>query len=147
MKSFKLNKPLIRKIIKHITEEPNRYSQEYIIRVGEPEKPINPNNYNCFHTFPACGTAACLGGWACILSRKRPHKEWFINQLPLGGKALGLSDERQEILFSANPEIDWPTPFNSRWLRATIPSQEVKVAVAMLKKVIETNGKVLDVER
>jgi len=61
----KLNVSLLRRIIRHLSEEPKRYNQsQWGIQVDPAEKP----------EAPACGTQGCIAGWAVLLNV--PQELW-----------------------------------------------------------------------
>jgi hypothetical protein len=106
-----------------------------------------------------CGTAACIGGWADILSapsaserdiriRGRVNLDRAANALGLGGSSFWgeyLRDEATErmVLFTGDPADNWPEPFAKQWRRAKTSKAQAKIAVAYLDHIIET-GKVLE---
>ena len=59
-----INVPLLRKIKRHIQEEPRRLKMRFW---GRKVDPLGRGK-------PPCGTQACLAGWAVLLSI--PRKEW-----------------------------------------------------------------------
>jgi hypothetical protein len=145
MKQQKLNVRLIRRIIKHILAEPKRYCQEDTIANGEPGELILGVNYN--QKFATCGTAACIGGWAYLLSEKHPTSHWdTCTILDKGGRALGLTDYQQEVLFTGLPGAEWPQPYAENYRKAKTPAGRTRTAVRLLEKVIETKGNVLSIE-
>ena len=143
MKKPKLNKKLIRKIIKHITDEPNRYLQSEVIVTGKPGDFVHGYDSYDGQKLVSCGTAACIGGWAYILNRKRPKLHAY-DILDPARHDLGLSLERANVLFSGEPSLEWPPPYNKQWAAARTPKARAKVAAALLTKVNDTNGTILD---
>lgn len=135
----KLNVRLVRKIIRHILAEPLRYWQEWTIDTGTPGELIRSSGQR----FAKCGTVACIGGWAYILSTTRPRLKWSSTLLDKGGKALGLSDYHQSILFSGIPSYDWPQPYARQYDAATTPRARARVACRLLEKVIDTKAAIL----
>lgn len=106
-----------------------------------------------------CGTVACIGGWADILSApnesaRRYRMNGRVN-LDRAADALGLSGEdfwneyagdvrtERAVLFTGDPDEHWPEPFATQFLEADTPSQIAQVAVAYLDQIIAT-GKVLE---
>src|SRR4051812_24586244 len=95
MKQPKLNVRLIRRIQKHILEEPRRFFMKAILAIGVPgshewdevKGGWNPSDLS--DTVPPCGTAACLAGWTGLLSGKtlkqtaRLSFKWFGTKLGL----------------------------------------------------------------
>lgn len=111
-----------------------------------------------------CGTAACIAGWACVLSGAMDAGELMRRERASGAEyqtieitakgALGLDDDDAEVLFDENPagRLDWhedserdggwPEPFASQWEDST-RSQQPQIAVAYIDHIIST-GKVLE---
>lgn len=142
----KLNVRLVRKIIRHILAEPLRYWQEWTIDTGTPGELIGDwraHRGSGGQRFAKCGTAACIGGWAYILSTTRPRLKWSSTLLDKGGKALGLSDYHQSILFSSMPSYDWPQPYARQYDAATTSRARARVACRLLEKVIDTKAAIL----
>ncbi len=144
----KLNVRLVRKIIRHILAEPLRYWQLWSIDTGTPGELIGGG---FGQRFAKCGTVACIGGWAYILSTSRPRLDslkcrelkWCRTLLDKVGKALGLSDYHQSILFSGSPSYDWPQPYARQYDAATTPRARARVACRLLEKVIDTKAAIL----
>lgn len=111
-----------------------------------------------------CGTAACIAGWACVLSgrmdeqelrrRERGPLEEFETIEQTATQQLGLSPDEAEILFTETPagtrqdwyedgerDDGWPSPFAEQWEEGDLPQAEI--AVAYLDHIIES-GKVLE---
>ena len=142
----KLNVRLVRKIIRHILAEPLRYCQEWTINTGTPGELIGGSGSDSGgQRFAKCGTAACIGGWAYILSTTRPRLKWSSTLLLLdkGGKALGLSAYHQNILFSGRPSYEWPQPYARQYEAATTSRARARVACRLLEKVIDTKAAIL----
>lgn len=118
-----------------------------------------------------CGTAACIAGWACVLSEQvsieEARKLGRDGEIVRGGdvvhvsdaarQALGLDDREADVLFTALPEGEWedyddaggdvfsggwPEPFATQW-RTCRTDQQSAIAVSYLDHIIET-GKVLE---
>ena len=100
----KLNKPLLKRIIKHIAEEPLRYIQDSWVE--------SRTKATWGEEAPACETAGCIAGWAVFLST--PKKNWLriIYKQERGSdsdyirtkarKLLGLTHDEALALFSPN---------------------------------------------
>lgn len=141
---MKLNVKLINKVIKHIEEEPRRFDMDCWIYENE-EAP--------------CGTSCCIAGWALILNRKRIPKNHNerervidLDKFPYSNselitkracKALGTSIKNASSLFLEN---HWPVKYRSKYFGGKALKKE-KVhtrAIALLKEVIKTKGKILE---
>jgi hypothetical protein len=110
-----------------------------------------------------CGTAACIAGWACVLSgamdaeelkrRERSDADEFALIDITAKGALRVDDDEAEILFTENPagerrdwdedddehEGGWPQPFAGLWDN----DRDAATAVAYLDHIIET-GSILE---
>lgn len=91
-----LNVRLLRRIERHILEEPKRMSMKFW-RITDPDI-IKIQNL----AVPPCGTVACVRGWADEISGG------------FHGDALGLSDDQKVLLFYTE---EWPDHFNQRIYR------------------------------
>ena len=87
---------------------------------------------------PRCGTVACIGGSAQFLAKGKD-----------ANKVLGLTYEQADTLFygwEADDEstIGWPEKYVARYAKAKTTLSKAKVAVALLKEVVKTEGKILE---
>lgn len=77
---------------------------------------------------PECGTAACIAGWANLLTgSKRPAAYVRARRI------LGISARMSRRLFSA---MQWPSPFHIQYDQATTPRQRAKIAAARIEHLI-----------
>jgi hypothetical protein len=97
----KLNVKLLRRIQKHILEEPKRFWMGWWETSSIPD--VNP---------APCGTTACIAGWALALSGERIAD---YNPGVRAARILGLSADGYNKLFFS---YAWPEPFLSRYERA-----------------------------
>jgi hypothetical protein len=109
MKLPKLNEKLIAKVLKHITEEPKRYDQN-IVAIQKGTAAVEYNTLKNSH-FPSCGTKACFGGWAVLLSApnwkklfREDGREGF--SLGVARELLGLTDMEGDFLFDVTSSAD-----------------------------------------
>lgn len=146
----KLNIELFKAVRDKIATTPEAYDQSVFARPSDSAP---------------CGTAACIAGWACVLSgamdseelkrRERAHGAEFESIETTAQAALGIDDDDAEVLFTENPagqrydwheddERDggWPDPFASQWDYGT-RSDRPRIAVAYLDHIIAT-GSVLN---
>jgi hypothetical protein len=109
---MKINTRLLRRIQKHI--------------LTIPKKLFDMDNWSevVFNRGKECGTAHCIGGWACALKGSKYFGHADAKAL------LGLDDEQATRLFMGD---SWPRGFGG-W-KAT-PQQ----AVARIDKFIESKG-------
>ena len=155
MNESRLNIELLKKVREKIATTPEAYDQSVFAR---PESAA------------PCGTAACIAGWACVLSgemstdelkrRERSHGAEFESIEITATRVLALAEDEAEVLFTEDPagerkdwydddedwydddERDggWPEPFATQWEDGAAPE---RIAVAYLDHIIET-GKVLE---
>lgn len=133
----KLNVRLLRKIQRHILEEPRRFAMSISALHGEPGTALD--NY-CFSdgdepgTFPACGTVGCLAGWANILTGARKGNE---DSIARAAKQIGVKStpswEDHPLFFAPN----WPAPFARKYRKAKTPKTRAKIASARIEYLIK----------
>lgn len=128
----KLNVKLLRKIQKHILEEPRRFMMASYVRWGKPGAriPREQRLPDQSHIFPACGTTACIAGWANILSGEPPYR---AADPRLAVKRLGIKAEQAVPLFA---DLAWPDPFRDRYRKAKTPAQRAKIATERIEHLI-----------
>lgn len=123
-----LNFDLFRKVIEKLETSPEAYDQGDVAR-KDSRSP--------------CGTAACIGGWADILSapseRQKTARMAGHVSLARARDALGLASFSG--LFAANPESGWPKSFAQQWRTATTARERSQAAIGYLTHIIKT-GKV-----
>lgn len=132
----KLNVRLLRRIQRHILEEPRRFFMEGVIATGTPGKLFE--SFDLFTDLasrvPACGTAACIHGWTALLSGKTPNQTARL-KFSWSARKLGLPENMYNDLFIADY---WPEPFNVQYIKAERPSQRAKIAAARIEHLITT---------
>lgn len=138
-KNPKLNVRLLRKIQRHIIEEPRRFFMGGVVATGTPGSEFTKwacYAYDLAETVPACGTAACIHGWTVILSGKTPAQVYHLS-FEWSLRKLGLlpSWENENRLFICD---DWPGPFRERYRNAKTPKQRAKIACARIDHLIKT---------
>lgn len=115
MKKQKLNVRLLRKIQKHILEEPRRLEMgAWGYRIG---------SFSARHYGPPCGTVGCIAGWALWLNGIDPTgadvsaKSAELLGLPPSGR-LGEVTQEQHVLFYTD---HWPTKYRHQFNKAKTP--------------------------
>lgn len=127
----KLNVKLIRKIQRHITEEPRRFFMGWYLAKRKNWKEVRTNgSSDLSKTPPPCGTAACIAGWANIFSKNRD-----VTDTVAASKALGLNCLIANVVFY---DWNWPAPFGRQYEIARNPKQRAKIACARLDHLIKT---------
>jgi hypothetical protein len=136
-KQPKLNKKLLMEIRDHVLEEPRRLVMwNWRIDSDGPGDTYEDDNAMEVE-FPSCNTAACIGGWACILSKVESAN---LNYAATARELLGLDDVQAGNLFSY---AAWPQPFSDQYTEASTPQARALVAANFLEKVIESDGAIL----
>lgn len=155
----KHNFRLLRRVIKHIKEEPKRLNMDILSHHVEAFDP----------DFPPCGTQGCIAGWACMLTGTKPRM--YDNFMwGKGRKLLGLTSEEAKRLFNvpaeavsihetevddpdcyynweseedkeAEAKLYWPYKFAKRYENATTARGKVNATVARIEHFIKTKGK------
>jgi len=93
----KLNVTLLRKVMKHILEEPRRLRQsEWLAKKGDAYYKHVPRKER-----PPCGTVACIAGWAVELSGVEvptsPHVSTLALNLLVKGNDYHAEDLRDKL--------------------------------------------------
>ena len=129
-----INVRLLRRVAKHISEEPLRLDMERIVRRGDDIK----------GTPPPCGTTACIAGWAILLAKKKDISGYSDNHFPIiAGRPWDVTDARYLIggmttyLFFVG---SWPRNFSEAYRKALTPRERADVAVARIEHFIKTKG-------
>jgi hypothetical protein len=123
-----VNVKLLRKVKQHILKEPKRFLMSTIDTHGEPGQRTGYGG-----VFAKCGTAACICGWAGILSGINTCDIRFRNV----AKILGLNGPQADRLFEPGK---WPLEFqggtNDDGKRET-----ARIAAKRIEHFIKTKGK------
>jgi hypothetical protein len=93
-----INVKLLRKIQRHILEEPKRLDMECFID--------RKADYVTVHEFPKCGTVGCIAAWAVTCSTK--EKVPYSKIADRARKLLGITYLQADRLFYASR---WPERF------------------------------------
>jgi len=137
-----INYALLRRVRDHILEEPRRlYMGMYIRRKADGDVlSTNPWDHGTGKTLPyaPCGTAACIAGWAALLSGLDPKYGW-LRAATVAAKALRLGEYSEQ--FDSLVAVDrWPEPFQSRYMRAMTAPARAKAAADRIDHFIATKG-------
>lgn len=81
-------------------------------------------------TVPPCGTAACIAGWANLLTGGMEEGDHFR-----AADVLGLDREMAWNVFGAD---SWPDHFWTQFRKARYPKVRAKIAAARIEHLIET---------
>lgn len=149
MKPRKLNVKLLRQIIQKIKDEPRRLAMSTWITHRNDgiwrddkrgERLVIPDGLygkKCpWHDFPPCGTAACIGGWAELITNKKAGKKVFAIELL---NILGISDSQVRNLFSCDM---WPEKYWLAYANAKTPKGKANAAIRYIEYFIKMKGNV-----
>lgn len=132
---------ILKKLIPFILREQGR---GFAMSVWRPRdiSPGEPITYdNVCRKVPECGTVACIGGSLEALGACKDADN-------RGGRALGISHDAARGLFynwyPCTNHFAWPLSFANRYKKAKTTLGKAKVAVALLREVVKTNGKCLE---
>ncbi len=119
-----MNVELLRRVQAHILEEPRRLNMDHWIRTGQ----TGPDS-------PACGTTACIAGWALELDGKDPSLLFADVD---AAKTLGITPMQGERLFFVG---SWPSSFVTRYDDASHDNVRAVVASERIDHFIATKGR------
>lgn len=139
MKKTKLNVKLLRKIQKHITEEPRRFFMSWFIAKADTQEEwsdLAASEDDLSKEPPPCGTAACIAGWANLLTRG-PKDE--VSNTARATRILGIElvDYTKTPLHPLFDSQGWPTPFARNYNKAKTPKQRAKIACQRIDHLIK----------
>jgi hypothetical protein len=153
-----MNVKLLRKIQKHILEEPRRLNMDGWGMVFDMEDAAIDKRV------PPCGTAGCIAGTACIITGAikpsriigrtyrntytggRPFWEFPDNTPDKARKALGLKKEQAQRLFYmpdhiwSDIDLHWPKRFGTAYRKAKTPRGKARVTSRRIDHFIKTKG-------
>lgn len=124
-----MNVKLLRKIKKHILEEPRRFlMRTFMVRKSEVVgKTFNGDSYQRI-PFAKCGTAACIGGWAVLLSDGMDAPIDCVRER--ANQLLGLSpNDMHNEVYEVNY---WPEEFSSAYREAKTQRARATVAAKFI---------------
>lgn len=127
-----MNVKLLRKVVKHILAEPKRLVMgSWLQRKLYEDDYIDANDIA--RPFPKCGTAGCIAGWTCELSKKGHVRriDWMAKRL------LGLTTLEARRLFLPD---QWPDRFGSG-VADDGKKKTAAIAAARIEHFIKTKGK------
>jgi hypothetical protein len=128
-----MNVRLLRKIQKHILTEPRRLIMRIFVAHAETYGPTYEGDSGHAVRFPTCKTAACISGWACLLTKQKRIKAYWAR----GRRILDLSEGQAIRLFI---DTQWPQPFSDQYGNATTPRMRARIAVRRIDHFIKTKG-------
>lgn len=133
----KMNVKLLRKVKRHILEEPKRLDMNTFVSRRMSWRPEEER--------PECGTVACVAGWAVLLDRidkgkglpRRVDNSFYMRVALNAGALLGLSYEESNRLFMFS---GWPKELDHAYYAATTPRQRARVTARRIELFIKTKG-------
>jgi hypothetical protein len=142
MTTKKLNVKLLRKIQKHILAEPKRFIMDTWIRRGQPGQDLMiPDAGLPSVVIPACGTAACIGGWALKLSGIRLAKNTPVAKRAKALLGIEPQNDRdswpEDRLFVTD---EWPREFYVRFEKSRNLQERAQIACERIDHFIATKG-------
>lgn len=151
-----MNKPLLRRIQKHIAKEPKRLVMgAFVMRKGEiPDWGLEPihrvhdgASIACEdHPFAKCGTAACIAGWAVLLTVDKPDKWRDGGHVEVKAqKLLELKNKLDEV--TGTSQVDrlfhvehWPSQFMNAYEDAATPAAKARATIGRIDHFMKTDG-------
>lgn len=124
-----MNVKLLRKVKKHILEEPKRFLMRYWLVRKNSGARLPASHAG----FAKCGTAACIAGWTWTLEHPQTPfpGSWDVADL------LGIDRENRFRLFAVD---HWPTQFRNKF-KDDGTAESAKVAAARIEHFIKTKGR------
>jgi hypothetical protein len=139
MKKPKLNTALLRKIQKHILEEPKRLDMYIIVEKEGKDAWYEPPGGK----WPSCNTTGCIAGWGLVLSGKRITGR--SSDLTRAAKLLGVStnepawdsldfeSESNKLFLVEN----WPCKFADQYENAKTDKKRARVTANRIEHFIK----------
>lgn len=132
-----MNVKLLRQVKKHILKNPARLYMDEGILIGEPGDQLS--DWRTSRRFAECGTAACIAGWACVLSGSDPKRLVNSPWVTISRKAkklLGIKGDPNFLFY----ENQWPAKFADAFECATTAEDEAQVAAKRIDHFIRTGN-------
>jgi hypothetical protein len=131
-----MNVKLLRKVKKHILEEPKRFIMgDWVVRKEAPGHQVCDDDGN-YRPFAKCGTAACIAGWTMLLSKVDPST--VDSYSAAASELLGIGNTFHNPLFYTD---DWPLEYEAAYKNAKTPAGRARVAARRIEHFIKTDGK------
>lgn len=131
-----MNVKLLRKVKKHILEEPRRFAMGTWLKKYTPGTLIDEPDSEAFVTrrVPACGTVGCIAGWTVDLTGGKSNRAAFEST---ARRRLEISPTKSTRLFYT---YAWPQKFLDRYLNANTKQTRAKIAAERIEHFISTKG-------
>lgn len=138
----KLNVKLLRKIQKHILEEPKRLVMRTLCLTRADEgKETFIGDGQLPQLFAPCGTAACIAGWALLMADKNPgYDSGACEAAELLGTEVFNAFSPDHTTNSGRLFWDdnWPDPFRKQYRDAETATDRAQIAAARIEHLIKT---------
>lgn len=126
-----MNVELLRKVKKHILEEPKRLYMTSYMNFRKKDKIGRP--------FPKCGTTACIAGWACILTIDMEPALLYAST-SIGFEAQRLLDLSSDEKYRLFEPLGWPEQFK-QGASGDGKKKTAEIAAARIEHFIRTKGR------
>lgn len=126
-----MNTRLLRRIQKHVLAEPRRLQMAEFVEKGAPGERIYSDGM--LTEIPACGTTACIAGWACLLSNAKRIRNYGSR----AAKLLGITRVQGSILFFTS---GWPDQLAERYQGASTKAAQAEVLKERIDHFISSKG-------
>jgi hypothetical protein len=128
-----INVRLLKEVRACILEEPKRLVMGWWCRKGTVGEILRQRDYGRSVIVPSCGTVACIGGWAVLLSGKLDIQWPSFDTVC---RVLGLTLEQGMLLLTVS---GWGV-FGEAFVKAKTPTKRAKIAVQVIDLFLETGG-------
>ena len=143
-----MNTKLLRKIQKHILEEPKRlFMDSFVDRMERYENSnefLRATNRDFLSEIPPCGTTGCIAGWAVLFELPEEQdddiRRWNLTFFQdTGARLLDISDKQAEMLFYTQ---NWPDGLGQKHDEAKSGSmRRAKITSKRIDLFIKSKGK------
>jgi hypothetical protein len=135
-----VNTKLLRRVAKHIAEEPRRLVMAQWVVLKKDYRSEKIYDWGEFsHKFPPCNTTGCIAGWTVLLKEKVESSSFAVSDSQRIAKRaealLGLDENQSYRLFGG-----WPQEFQRPYEMARSAAKRAKIAVARIEHFIKTKG-------
>lgn len=130
-----MNVALLERVKAHILAEPRRFQMKTWVMHNHGRVYYEADNGRKTK-FAKCGTAACIGGWAYLLSEDDGKHPYYGDIASFAREVLGLNHSQAARLFSV---YNWPRYYCRRFSRANAKDR-VRIAARRIDRFIKTKG-------
>jgi len=133
-----MNVELLLKVKERILAHPNRFMMNsWLVTRYRQGDYFTADDHETEILFDNCGTAACIGGWTCLIASQQKYKDIkdFHSE---AARLLEIGYSESEELFAVGY---WPNKFQVRYLKATTQEKRAQIAAERIDYYIEKHGK------